>query len=90
MLELSLRGDRGLLGLRTLWKTDCTLPLQSCKKKYLPWCKEIKIGVNLRTYININRELIDRQIDLTHKLGHILFIIFHLFFLNHVADAFWI
>lgn len=34
MLELSLRGDLGLLGLRTLWKNDCTLPMQSCKKSY--------------------------------------------------------
>lgn len=34
MLELSLRGDLGLLGLRTLWKNDCTLPMESCKKSY--------------------------------------------------------
>ena len=78
MLELSLRGDRGLLGLRTLWKTDCTFPLQSCKKKYLHWCKEIKIGVNLGTYVNIHREFIDRQIWLDAYTGS--------YFIHHISS----
>lgn len=31
MLELSLRGDLGLLGLQRLCKVDCSGPTQSCK-----------------------------------------------------------
>lgn len=34
-LRLSLRGDLGLLGLRTLWKYDCTFPIDSWKTTFL-------------------------------------------------------